>query len=142
MPVEVIAIIVTAVLGVSGIYISVANHRHFWPFTVNTQPSVQTLEVSNLNSRGVDANDRGRFREALNYFHQALEITRKAGDRVSEGATLNNIGGVYASQGQYDQALENHRQGLVIAREVGNRAGEGASLNNIGEVYRRLGQYA
>jgi tetratricopeptide (TPR) repeat protein len=63
------------------------------------------------------------------------------GDRAGEGATLDNIGGIYRSLGQYQEALEYHQQALDIQREVGDRAGEGATLNSIGVVYDSLGQY-
>ncbi len=42
---------------------------------------------------------QGRYAEALEAYQQALAILREVGDRAGEGATLNNIGGVYAARG-------------------------------------------
>ncbi len=105
------------------------------------KPSATTTEVSQLNERGLDAYNKGQYREALNYYQQALLIAQEKGDWAKKGAMLNNIGTVYKSQGQYDQALEYFQQALVIAREKGDRAGEGSTLNNIGLVYQSQGQY-
>ena len=87
--------------------------------------------ASDLNERGQRSYNHGQYREALNYYQQALVIQRAVGDRAGEGTTLNNIGTVYGARGQYDQALENYQQALDIRRAVGDRAGEGAVLANI-----------
>jgi tetratricopeptide (TPR) repeat protein len=114
-------------------------------FLYQTLPSPTSTasvdEFSNLKERGIDASGRGQYREALNYFQQALEMALEVGDRAGEGDTLNNIGLVYWNQGLYGQALENYNQALVIRREVGDRDGEGDTLNNIGIVYSDQGMY-
>jgi hypothetical protein len=61
------------------------------------------------------------------------------GDRSGEGATLNNLGGVYDDLGQKDKALDYYQQALAICREVGDRAGEGTTLHNIGMIYAGFG---
>ena len=96
-------------------------------------------DADSLNKRGTDAYRHSQYLDALDYYQQALIITREAGDRAMEGTTLNYIGLVYRALGQYGQALENYQQALDIAREVGNRPGEGATLNNIGAVYQSRG---
>ena len=77
----------------------------------------------------------GEPQRALEYFGQALPITREVGDRAGEAATLNNIGVVYRGLGEPQRALEYFGQALPVLREVGDRAGEAATLNNIGVVY-------
>jgi tetratricopeptide (TPR) repeat protein len=99
------------------------------------------FDFHRLIARGDDARNRGWYPEALNYYRQALVISREVGHRADEGMALNSIGGVYHDQGLYGQALENYQQALVIAREVGDRAGEGRTLNNIGLVYDGQGLY-
>jgi tetratricopeptide (TPR) repeat protein len=101
----------------------------------------QITEISTLNERGCEAHRKGQYREALNYYQQALVIHREVGNRAGEGSMLTNIGVVYYSQGQYDQALEYYQQALVIHREVGNRAREGSTLTNIGVAHYSQGQY-
>ena len=86
--------------------------------------------------------DLGQYSKALEYFQQALAISREVGDRAGVGITLNNIGVVYESLGQYPKALEYYQQALAIRKEIGDRNGEGTTLNNIGLVYSRLGKYS
>src|SRR5918997_913210 len=64
--------------------------------------------VSDLNEKGDTSYRQGQYREALNYYNQALVVTRGVGDKTGEGVTLRNIGEVYLARGQYDQALENY----------------------------------
>ena len=84
---------------------------------------------------------RGRFREALENFQQALVIYQEVGNREGEGETFNGIGEVYRNLGHYSQALEYLQQALVIRKEIGDRYGEGLTLNNLGSVYHSLGKY-
>ena len=48
----------------------------------------------------------GEPQRALEYFGQALPITREVGDRAVEATTLNNIGAVYRGLGELQRALE------------------------------------
>jgi tetratricopeptide (TPR) repeat protein len=110
------------------------------------KPSIEedlspSSKAFDLHKRGSSSYNQGQYEEALNYYQQALVITREVGDRTGEGTTLNNIGAAYQARGQYDQALQNYQQALVIHREVGNRVMEGTILNNIGLVYQARGQY-
>jgi CHAT domain-containing protein/Tfp pilus assembly protein PilF len=77
----------------------------------------------------------------LEFYQQALAISKEIGDKAGEGTTLNNIGAVYDSLGQYPKALEFYQQALAISKEIGDKAGEGTALNNIGLVYNSLEQY-
>ena len=87
------------------------------PLLPPSPQSPRPQEAFDLNERGLNDYNRGRFPEALNYFQQALVIHREVGNRAGEGTTLNNIGLVYDNQGQYDQALNQYQQALVIVRE-------------------------
>lgn len=103
--------------------------------------TVRQSELNELHKKGGEASEKGQYREALNYYQQALGIFLEVEDRAGEGAVLCDIGTAYYNQGLYDQALEYHRQALAILREVGYRAAEGTTLDNIGLVYRAKGSY-
>jgi CHAT domain-containing protein/Tfp pilus assembly protein PilF len=83
----------------------------------------------------------GQYKQALDYYKQALVINREINDKRKEGDTLSNIGVVYDNLGQYQQALENYQQALEIQHKIDDQFGKGAVLTNIGVVYRNLGQY-
>ena len=77
-------------------------------------------------------NNIGQYPKSLEYYQQALSISKEIGDSAVEGTTLNNIGLAYDNLGQYSKALDYYQQALAIIKEVGDLAGEGATLNNIG----------
>jgi len=85
-----------------------------------------------------DTGDRGG---ALEAYKIALGAFQTSGNRLFEGITLNNAGGVHESQGHYTDALKVYQQALAILREVGNQVGESTTLNNIGGVYYDQGRY-
>jgi tetratricopeptide (TPR) repeat protein/CHAT domain-containing protein len=99
-------------------------------------------KVDALIQKGAEYYHRSQYSEALRYFQQALEISRKTGDSAGEGQTLNNMGVVYRNLGQYSRALEYFWQSLEISRKTGDDATEGRTLGNIGNIYYQLGQYS
>ncbi len=90
------------------------------------------------NEKGIEAYDRGQYREALNHFQQGLVIIREVGNRAGEGATLNNIGVVYERQGLYEQALKYYYKALVIARDLENKPLEERILNNMKDITNKM----
>src|SRR5262249_54605989 len=84
-------------------------------------------------------NGLGDRQQALDYYQQALPITREVGDRAGEAATLGNIGAVYDNLGDWQQALAYYQQALPITREVGDRAGEAVTRYNIAMIHRANG---
>ncbi|MBN3897823.1 MAG: CHAT domain-containing protein, partial [Nostoc sp. NOS(2021)] len=84
--------------------------------------------------------DLGQKQKALDFYNQALLLSRAVGDRTGEARTLNNIGGVYDALGEKQKGLDFYNQALPLWRVVGDRSGEAVILNNIGLVYKNLGQ--
>jgi tetratricopeptide (TPR) repeat protein len=78
------------------------------------------------------------FNPAIEFFQQALEISRKITERNGEASSLGNLGLAYSSLGQYQQAIQFHQQSLEIRREIGDRNGEAYSLNNLGLTFKKL----
>jgi len=96
--------------------------------------------VWELIEKGNNAYERSEFREAIEFYEQALAIPREIGDRRGEGAALGNLGLAYSALGEVRKAIEYHEQALAIAREIRDRRGEGADLGNIGNAYSALGE--
>ena len=80
------------------------------------------------------------FREAIEYYEQALKISREIGGRSGEGSGLRILGLAYARLGETRKAIEFYEQALKISREIGDRSGEGTALGNLGNAYARLGE--
>ena len=108
------------------------------PPTVPTDLAGDALYLFLLNSVGYLYFALGEQAQALDYYNQALLLSRSVGDRTGEARTLNNIGGVYNAMGDKQQALDYYTQALPLRRSVGDKAGEAATLNNIGLVYDDL----
>jgi len=79
-------------------------------------------------------------RKSIDKYQEALELSRKAGDRSGETVTLNSIGEIHRSLGEMQKALEKYNEALPLWRAVGDRSGEATTLNNIGQVYQSLGE--
>ncbi len=80
------------------------------------------------------------YEKAIEYYKQALDISREIGDRRGEEIHLGNLGSAYSDLGQVEKAIEYHKQALEISREIGDRHGEGADLGNLGLAYSNLGK--
>ena len=103
-------------------------------YWLTTGTAVSTSELADLLARGYAAHDTGLYKEALNFYNQALVISREVGDRAGEGTALNNIGAVYHGQGQYDQALEYYQAALLIARDLGLSSLEKTVMYNMKDL--------
>ena len=79
-------------------------------------------------------------RKAIEYYKQALKISREIGDRRGEGVDLGNLGSAYSHLGEPRKAIEYYEQSLKISRETGDRKGEGNHLGNLGLAYSDLGE--
>ena len=82
----------------------------------------------------------GEKQQALDYYQQALPLSRAVGDRSGEATTLNNIGRVYDALGEKQQALDYYQQALPLRRAVGDRNGEAVTLDNIAYLLQQQNQ--
>jgi tetratricopeptide (TPR) repeat protein len=94
-------------------------------------------------------NTQFRYKEAINFHQQSLEIEREIGNRNDEAVSLNGLGISYQALGEYQRAIDFYQQSLEIKREVGDRNGEATSLLNQAETlakyeprrFEALGQF-
>jgi CHAT domain-containing protein len=100
----------------------------------------RNMEAVTLRNIGQVYNDLGEKQKALDYYNQALPLSRAVGDRNEEAATLNNIGFVYDAPGEEQKALNYYNQALPLRRAVGDRDGEARTLGNIAYNEREIGK--
>jgi tetratricopeptide (TPR) repeat protein len=82
-----VSAVIVALIGVWGV-IYQRTGKLFWWRKPNPSPikplignhDSPSLNVSDLNERGLSSYNQGRYREALNYYQQALVIARAVGD--------------------------------------------------------------
>lgn len=82
----------------------------------------------------------GKRSEAVEYYQDALAITRELGDSHTEGILLGNLSNVYGVWGETEKASEISDQRIAIARELGDRRGEGKALYNRALFEREFGE--
>lgn len=56
--------------------------------------------------------------KAIEYYEQALSISREIGDRRGEGADLGNLGLAYSDLGEVEQARTCWQQSLAIFEQI------------------------
>jgi tetratricopeptide (TPR) repeat protein len=94
-----------------------------------------------LTDLGNFLSSQSRYREAIDFHRQSLEIARQAGDLKVAERSLNNLGNEYHSLCKYHRSIDFHQQSLEITRQIGNRKGEAISLSNLGNAHYSLRQY-
>ena len=85
-----------------------------------------------LTLLGYSQRTLGRYKQALDFHQQALEIAREAQDNSCGIANLNHLSRTYVQQKDYETAINYAQRALILARQGGNRLGETNALVNLG----------
>ncbi|MEM9649531.1 MAG: tetratricopeptide repeat protein [Bacteroidota bacterium] len=84
---------------------------------------------------------RSNLEKALQYYLDALTITREVGEQNYEARALNYIGSIYKQQKQYDKSISNFKKALALVEISDFKPGISACLTNIATVYTLTGNY-
>ncbi len=98
----------------------IARFGDFYMDSIKTEPSDKYLDL---------------FREALDYYEQALEVWEEEDYKEGIKGSLHNIGIIYVTAGKPDMALPYLRRALAIAQELNDRAVESNIYLRLGQVY-------
>jgi tetratricopeptide (TPR) repeat protein len=74
------------------------------------------------------------------YFRQALDLFRRAGDAAGQARALSSIGIAEERSANYDAAIENKAKALAVYEELGDPVAQGRSLRSLGLSYRLAGR--
>ncbi|HEX3531632.1 MAG TPA: CHAT domain-containing tetratricopeptide repeat protein [Thermoanaerobaculia bacterium] len=112
----------------------------------NYEEALPLFERTDLRAAAVVVNNIGGIYQvlgepsaAIDFYRRALDLQRKAGNRLEEARDLGNLASVAAEIGLYQQALSQYEQALEIFRGLGDLAGQARMLSGRGLVYRALG---
>ncbi|MDN5202716.1 tetratricopeptide repeat protein [Fulvivirgaceae bacterium BMA10] len=72
------------------------------------------------------------YKQALDYFLKALEVSQAGGYAKLTGDALNNVANVYKFQDDYDNAIAYYYQALEIKRTLEDKSNELYALNSLG----------
>ena len=84
----------------------------------------------------------GDAEKAVAEINLALELYRKANDKIGEGIALSTLGLSYSLKRDVTRATELHNQGIDIFRAVGDRYDEAVAINSLGQAYEGINDYA
>lgn len=99
-----------------------------------------TIEVMCINNLGMFCWNNGQFKEAIDYFYQALEFSQKHDPKNDKGQSiyLNNIGLIYQELMQFEKAIEYHEKALAIRLKYDLTKDIAGSYNNMAICYKRF----
>jgi len=83
----------------------------------------------------------GQLLEALDYLHEADQLTKEVENTLIEVEILNALGNVYLDLQVYDSAYTYYQIGLQLAIAKNQEYMKSSILSNIGEIYRELNDY-
>jgi tetratricopeptide (TPR) repeat protein len=81
----------------------------------------------------------GDGQKGIEYFNQALNLSRKISYRRGEARTLVNLGRSLESLGQQQKAARHYNDALIIFRAVRDRSGEAQALYESAKLEATLG---
>jgi len=101
-----------------------------------------TIEVMCINNLGMFCWNNGQFKEAIDYFYQALEFSQKHNPKNDKGQSvyLNNIGLIYQELNQFEKAISYHDKALAIRKKYDLAKDVAQSYNNLAICHKNLGK--
>ena len=109
--------------------------------SANTQDNeVQRGEAEARNSAGEALYSLGSPRKAIDYFNDALTLSKRVGDRRGAALAHINLGYSYLDLGELQQARQHIADALSLYEETEERRGQAQALTAIGSVHAFLGE--
>ena len=93
-----------------------------------------------LNNLGMLHIDFGRLEDASECLERALQMSRRAGDVLSEATIQLNITELLIEQGSLDAARTSCDEAFEIFSRVGEESGRSDALKHYGVIYRETGK--
>lgn len=107
------------------------------------QPAVDpTLLPRIWNSRGVNAQYRGRYDEALRCYRYAHDLFVAQGNRLGQAKTLFNLGTAHRHLHELPAAASAFQDSLALLDQLDARDWQTYALNGLGLVYTGLGRWS
>lgn len=119
---------------------ALATDKFVWQFAERIDDKAGVAAA--INNVGVDYQEIGQFKTAIEYFNQSLERKIALKDQIGIAASTNNIGLGYSYMGEYARAQEFLLKALKMLEDAKRVDLMPNPLNNLGIVQRRLGNYA
>jgi tetratricopeptide (TPR) repeat protein len=79
-------------------------------------------QAATLSNLGSAHQKMGDFSKAIEYYEQALILSREIGDRKAEVTIISNLGSVYEKIGDLIRATDFYEHALLLSREIDSRS--------------------
>lgn len=112
---------------------------HYQKALALCHPEDLVEKASLLNRMAQVISQYGDNHQALELWHQALEISRSINDNQGQALILGNIAVVTEQQGHSEQAIEFYQISLETLKGLGNKRGEATTLNNMAQIVAQQG---
>lgn len=92
---------------------------------------------------GILLSENGSVEEAIEFYNQALKISKYDGDRQNEGISLAGLGNAYRQKGDYEKSLIYYSRALeIIEKVVGQKDNDFINIStSLASLYREMGEY-
>jgi predicted ATPase/DNA-binding XRE family transcriptional regulator len=91
----------------------------------------ESLQAELLSVAGFLASAQYNFEQATRWLDESLKLSRRNGERVMIGVTLNALGMAETSRGDYERAESVLREAVAIFEELGDRRRAGVAFQNL-----------
>ena len=98
------------------------------------------IKVDSIIKYGQILHRKCDYKEALDFYGKALEISQYINYEKGIALSINNMGVLFDNKGEWDKALEKYGESLSISKKVGDKSGIALCLNNIGGVLSGKGE--
>lgn len=109
--------------------------------TIVLQKKLIKESVIVLQNIGNAYSDMGSNKEALHYYHEALENSKKTNHKIGISQSLNLIGIVHQFEGNYEKAIYFYEEALKNNISISYKEGILKNYTNIGNIYFYQGNY-
>jgi two-component system NarL family sensor kinase len=86
-------------------------------------------------------NNRGKFKEALEFAKEALSLYQQVGSKKDLAVANINVGSEWQYFSDFETAAKSYFEALKIAEEIGDKRLQRISYNNLASIFIELGQY-
>ncbi len=97
--------------------------------------------VKALSAAGYVQREMKNYKEALDYFHRAVEKGEEGEDRSCIVSALNEIGNIHMMKGDHGRSEKYRRRALDLARQTGSSYMIGFITHDLGCMYLEQGKH-
>jgi serine phosphatase RsbU (regulator of sigma subunit) len=109
-------------------------------YTMNKKLNNYKGLMNCANMYGIINARKGNYKDALIYFNESIDLSKKYFPKNNLGSTLNNIGIVYRHIGDYAKAVEYFLTTIKDHTEFKDTTGLCSVYNNLGNTFNEMSQ--